>query len=408
MAPQPLDSNSCLREVRLGTTESLIPIISWADFKKLQPSSSPRKRALESLDSALKTHGFFVLENTGLEQDMHSARAAGDEFFNMPAEVKLPPESTARESPFKYNGFKAEASGAFITLPSDTNAPSASEREDPLSKDLKESFQTDTLTMPHMKQLDNPLCEADLAGTILEHPCAWPREKDAPGFRQALSKYYYSSNALAAEVGAALEEAVGTPVEDAGWLSDCLAGEGHATTLKLNRYTWESSGSTPVPANDRLGMAAHVDLTLATLIAQDETCDGLKGVKRLEVWDRPSHSWSPVPNVPGGIVFQLGGIGAMRSNGRWLPNWHKVAAAGNLESKGQRRSLVTFCMGKLTNTTEGPDCMIRGAKIADAAYCSRLEEFKGMTVGEFLRAPHVTDTLNSFMLVEGGNGQVAA
>lgn len=147
--------------------------------------------------------------------------------------------------------------------------------------------------------------------TRLEGPNLWP-DPDA-GFRAALEAQLEAGAALGAALMRALAPAfgIGPAVYDQ---------EGSYTLLKLLAYPPQRAGEAP-----RRGVAAHVDFSLLTLVAQD-------GEGGLEIQE-PGGRWVAVEPVPDTLVLHVGEVLEALTGGRLLATPHRVTHRGSARAR---------------------------------------------------------------------------
>lgn len=164
---------------------------------------------------------------------------------------------------------------------------------------------------------ERPAVEGGPDWARLQGPNRWP-EPDR-GFRGAMKAHLEAGAALGAALMGALAPAFGIPSEV------CDRGAGY-TLLKLIAYHPQLDRGAP-----RRGVAAHVDFSLLTLVAQD-------GEGGLEVLS-PEGVWSEVPARPDTLVLHAGELLEALSGGRIRATPHRVT---HRSSRRARISLPLF------------------------------------------------------------------
>ncbi len=153
---------------------------------------------------------------------------------------------------------------------------------------------------------ERPAVEGGVDWTRLQGPNHWP-DPDG-GFRGAVEAHLEAGAALGAALMAALAPTFGIPSEVHH------RDDGYAL-LKLIAYHPQPEATMP-----RRGVAAHVDFSLLTLVAQD-------GEGGLEV-QSPDGVWMGVPPQPGTLVLHAGELLEALSGGRIRATPHRVTHLG--------------------------------------------------------------------------------
>lgn len=253
-----------------------LPVLDWSRFGD-DPSGTAR-----ALGEAFRGPGFVLLTGHGI--DPAPAFEAADRLFALSAEEKA--RLDIRSTPHN-RGYAAQGV----------------ERLDPdAGPDAKESFNIGLEVAPGDPRMGEPF----------RGPNLWP---DLPGFREALLAYWDGALAL----GRSLMRAVAL---DLGLPEDRFAGDFRAPMAVLRLLRYPGGG-------DGLGAGAHTDYGALTLLATD-------GEPGLEL-RRRGGGWTPVPDVPGALVVNIGDALARWTNGTYVSTPHRVRAP-----RRERRSVAFF------------------------------------------------------------------
>ena len=235
-----------------------------------------------ALGAAFRDPGFVLLTGHGI--DPSPAFAAADRLFALPAEEKA--RLDIRSNPHN-RGHAAEGV----------------ERLDPAAgPDRKESFNVGLELDPDDPRMDEPF----------RGPNLWP---DLPGFREDLLAHWDAALGLGRDLMRAVALDLGLP-------EDRFAADLSAPMAALRLLRYPGGG-------DGLGAGAHTDYGALTLLATD-------GEPGLEV-RRRGGGWTPVPDVPGALVVNIGDALARWTNGIYVSTPHRVRAPAR-----PRRSVAFF------------------------------------------------------------------
>jgi isopenicillin N synthase-like dioxygenase len=268
------------------------PFIPVIDASAMRGPAGPALEALGAeLRNAFTTSGFCYITHHGLDAAVIAAAAdEALEFFHRPLaeKQKAAPKEAVR-------GF---------------NAIGRTTMRGAKNPDYKEYFQIG-LELPR----DDP---AVLAGQPLRGPNQWP--EDAPGFRDALTRYFDA----VADCGHALLRAIAVSL---GAAPDAFVDKYHKPLQRTQCVYYPPH---PAGMEDTFGVAPHTDYGCVTLLWQDD-------VGGLEV-AHPSGGWTLAPPIPGSLVVNVGDLLARWSNERYRSTWHRVTNRSGRE----RLSIVTF------------------------------------------------------------------
>ncbi len=265
----------------------------------LRGSAEARRRVGNAVHDACRDVGFFYIRNHGI------AQATVDDLFREMARFYAQPEEAKREIHASKSRFFRGYSGLY------------EERHD-ATTDYYEPHEVIDFGRENAPD-DPPEC----AGSLLYGPNLWP--SCTPGLRAAVETYYAAmlevSNALLRAFALALD------LPEAYFLDkfDRAAG-----ALRLLHYPPQPAGET------RLGLGAHTDYEMFTILAQDAT-PGLQVLNG-------AGEWIDIPPAAGTFVVNIGDLMARWTNDRFTSNVHRAA-----NRTGRHRYSVPFFMGANVN-----------------------------------------------------------
>lgn len=297
--------------------DELVPIIDITQWRSTD--SAARAAVAAQVDDACTEVGFLQIAGHSLPAEtIDGLLSAMDQFFALPAESKLALVSPAPEINRGYAPVGAES----LAYSLGHDSP----------PDLFEAFNVGPDDIP----IDDPVYAAQLDGVFAGN--IWPDRAEADGFRRAVTAYFEAVRTQAHELTDIFAAALGL---DDQFFQPFTT---HSTdVLRLNHYlaapTNESaSDSANDSANDsgsaaprRLGMGAHTDYGILTVLLADD-------VPGLEVL-APSGEWTAVRPQPGNLLINLGDLLATWSNDRWRSSLHRVLPP---PPGGRRRSAAFF------------------------------------------------------------------
>lgn len=259
-----------------------------------------RRRVGDAVHDACHDVGFFYIRNHGI------AQATIDDLFHEMARFYAQPEEAKREIHASRSRCFRGYSGLY------------EERHD-ATTDYYEPHEVIDFGRENAPD-DPPEC----AGSLLYGPNLWP--SCTPGLRAAVEAYYAAmlevSNALLRAFALALD------LPEAYFLDkfDRAAG-----ALRLLHYPPQTAEET------RLGLGAHTDYEMFTILAQDAN-PGLQVLNG-------AGEWIDIPPVAGTFVVNIGDLMARWTNDRFTSNIHRAA-----NRTGRHRYSVPFFMGANVNT----------------------------------------------------------
>ncbi len=277
----------------------VVPVISLA---------SPN--AARELDEAASTIGFFQVADHAVPVDTIDAmRTATDAFFARPLEEK---RRWASPSPDINRGYAAKGTEA-LSYSIGVDSP----------PDLFEAFNLGP---------DDVDPASPLAATPFFTANIWP--DDAPDLRHALVAYFSEVRGLAHRLTALFATALHLQ-------SDYFESfTSHSTdTLRVNHY--ERRSNEDRPAAGQLGMGAHTDYGIVTVLYADQ----VSGLQLLSA----QNTWVDVQPEPGCFMINLGDLTAQWTNDRWRSTLHRVLPP---PPNSRRRSVAFFHDGNYDAVVE--------------------------------------------------------
>ncbi|RMH78794.1 MAG: isopenicillin N synthase family oxygenase [Actinomyces sp.] len=167
-------------------------------------------------------------------------------------------------------------------------------------------------------------------------PNVWP--SGLPGFRHALVAYFREARRVALTLTEVFAVALGL---EPGWFRPFV--DRSTTTMRIIDYRaggGRGPGSGPgtvgrgaAPSTDPLGMGAHTDYGVVTVL----WADGRPGLQILD----PDGRWRDVRPDPGKLLVNLGDLTAEWTNDRWRSTLHRVLPPSAVGIE-RRRSTAFF------------------------------------------------------------------
>ncbi|GMJ05350.1 SENESCENCE-RELATED GENE 1, senescence-related gene 1 [Hibiscus trionum] len=252
-----------------------IPVI---DMQKLV-SGGPNNPEIQKLDFACKEWGFFQLANHGVDSGwLETLKAEVDKFFKLPLEEK----KKWWQSPGNAEGFGQ----AFV-----------------VSEDQKLDWGDLFFMLTYPLRLRNPRLIPSLPSPLSE----------------TMERYTSDLNNLSVAMLEKIAEALHMKAEE---MTE-FVGEGRQT-IRVNCYP-------PCELSDQvMGLTAHSDATLITILLQLNDVDGLE--------IRKDGKWVRVHPLPDAFIINVGDILEIISNGRYRSIEHR----GTVHPVNERLSFATF------------------------------------------------------------------
>ncbi|GFY97006.1 gibberellin 3-oxidase 1 [Actinidia rufa] len=207
----------------------------------------------------------------------------------------------------------------------------------------------------------------------------WPQ--DYKKFCDVIEEYEKVMKQLSSKLMWLMLGSLGIDQEDIKWAGPNGNFKGANAAIQLNSYP-------ACPDPDRaMGLAAHTDSTLLTILYQNNT----SGLQVL----REGIGWVTVPPVPGALVVNLGDLIHMLSNGLYQSVLHRVVV-----NRTRHRFSVAYLYGPPANVQISPLPKLVGPA------CPPL--YRAITWAEYLgtKAKHFNKALSSVRLCAPINGLV--
>jgi len=284
-----------------------------------------RASVAAAVDRAATDVGFFQLTGHGvLDEVVQAAREVTDTYFALPLAEK---QSHRPGDPAVNRGYAPRNSESLAYSLGDHNARPT---------DLFEAFNVSEEGWP-----DSDRTRAARAHDIFA-PNLWP---DRPaGFRQAVVAYFDALRSLAYGFAPVVATALGLAHDHLDRFVD------HSTTL-LRIVNYETGAEDPEPDPGQLGMGAHTDYGLFTILYADP----VPGLQLLAKDGR----WHDAVPEPGAFVVNIGDLLARWTNDRWRSTLHRVSPPARPRSgTARRRSMAFFFDGNWDAVIEPlPTCV---------------------------------------------------
>ena len=305
------------------TDAGALPVL---DLTRWSGGPGERAELARQLDAAASDVGFFQLVGHGVPADLiAAARRVTSEYFERPLDEKL-----AHRAP------SADVNRGYTARASESLAYSLGDGLAPRPPDLFEAFNVGEEGW----SVDDPAFAARAHDIFA--PNVWPV---APaGFRATVLDYFAAVRALAVRFTDVVAAALGLAP---GFFADKVD---HSTNL-LRVINYTTAAGDPDPLDRQVGMGAHTDYGLFTILFADP-------VPGLLVMGHDG-TWVDAVPAPGAFVVNLGDLMAQWTNDRWRSTVHRVLPpARPAAGVGQRRSMAFFFDGNWDMTVSPlPTCV---------------------------------------------------
>ncbi|KAH8665430.1 hypothetical protein BGZ61DRAFT_366746 [Ilyonectria robusta] len=272
-------------------TPAEIPII---DLEGIHDSVEARKEIAQKLLHSAETIGFFYIKNHGIsDETIANTVNKSKEFFSLPVEEKR--RAATDISSYGYKGLRERQ-----VNPSN-------------SKDRKENFNF------HYKPEFDPTHQGRLSQVPQKVQDHIPKDDiiwkglSVPGFQDALIAHWTSCLTLARGLIRVVALALDLPESYFDKFTTYPGGD-----FSVNFYP--GHGDAPIEDPDEVGIGAHTDLQILTLLWQDEH-------KGLQVLDN-NNEWMCAPPIPGTLVVNIGDFLMRLTNDRLKSTVHRVIQHG--------------------------------------------------------------------------------
>ena len=241
-----------------------IPTIDISGFLSGDPGAT--SSVVAAARAASISPGFFQITGHGISSTQQDHFfAALHRFFALPAETK---DAMTKDLVMSARGYE----------------PCGAQRLEGGIPDRKEGFVWGSEDMA--------------AHPLASGPNKWPDEAECEGFRAEMMRFFDDGMVLVRALLCVLALGLELP-EDR--LHALMEGEKVLATCRAHRYLPKSGGDGGMVGHEDRGVGAHTDWTAVTLLMQDD-------IGGLEVFDRVSETWMPVPPVKDGLVVNLGDL----------------------------------------------------------------------------------------------------
>nr|UXL73232.1 2-oxoglutarate-dependent dioxygenase GA 3-oxidase [Jasminum sambac] len=330
-----------------GLVEELPDSYAWKALDHDLPSEEAHKpnsvpiidldhnNAIELIGSACKTWGVFQVVNHNISKNLlDDIEYEGRKLFSLPMHQKL----KAARSPDGPSGYGVPSISSFFP-----------------KLMWHEGFTISGSPLAHARQL-------------------WP--EDHTRFCQTIQEYEKEMNKLAERIMWLILGSLNINKEDITWAGskDDQFQEGSSAVLQLNSYP-------ACPDPDRaMGLAAHTDSTIVTILHQTNNTSGL------QVY-REDYGWTRVPPQNGALVVNVGDLLHILTNG-WCPSvLHRAVV-----HRTQHRLSIAYLYGPPSSARISPI-----PKLVDKFHP---QLYRAITWGEYLgiKAKHFDKALRSVLV----------
>lgn len=281
-----------------------IPVIDIAPWRSGDAAEMDTVAA--AIDDACRRTGFLHLAGHSIPAaTVDGLLGAMDSFFDLPVEQKRAVRSPSPEINRGYAPSGAEGLGYSLGTEAST--------------DLFEAYNVG----PHDADPTIPAVADEIGGVFAAN--LWPTADEHPApddFQGAVTTYFEAVRRQAHELTDILARALGLLPHHFQPFTT------HSTDI-LRLVNYQIAPTDPA-ADERLGMGAHTDYGICTLLLAD-------AVPGLEVL-LPDRGWAPVEPKPGHLLVNLGDLLAQWTNDRWRSTLHRVQPP----APGRRRRSAAF------------------------------------------------------------------
>ena len=293
--------NALVSPVTTARREFEIPVIDIAGF---DDSPARRSAIAAQVDRAAREVGFMQIRGHGIPQaTIDGLCAAIDDFFALPDAHKLrwrPPSVDVNRG---YSGPKSER----LSYSLGVGSPA----------DLFEAYNVGT---PASQFPGLPLSPGHYPENL------WPDQPAA--FRPQVEAWFAAAQQLAQRMTRIFAAALNLP-------DDFFAAhtDHSVDVLRINHYRLPPEDLRIEPG--QLGMGAHTDYGIVTILWADAVLPGLQVLDGNGVW----HDAAP---QPGALLVNLGDMLARWTNDRWISTMHRVLPPVDAEGRMLRRRSAAF------------------------------------------------------------------
>jgi isopenicillin N synthase-like dioxygenase len=261
-----------------------IPVIDLAPFFAGAPGAL--EAASAQIRHALENVGFYVITGHRVPQaTIDTAYAAVRQFFALPTDSKM--ALAKNQHNIGYTPLRAQY-----------NRPTS---------DLNAARQVRSAAESFFMKADLPPEHPDVvAGKRFRGTNQWPKEEEAPGFRQAMVTYQHALEALGKSLLPLYATALDLPTD---WFDQAFVDPMY--TLRISRYPRQAS-----LGEREQGLPPHTDTSFMTLLPYNP----LQGLQ-VRLTDG---TWADAPAIPGSFVVNSGNMLRRWSNNRCMSTPHQV------------------------------------------------------------------------------------
>lgn len=285
-------------------TEPIVPTLDLRGWRDGNPVE--RAAVAAAADAGCSSIGFLQVVGHGVDPAVIEAMLdATGEFFALPVGEKrrwIPP------NPAINRGYAAKGAES-LTYSLGVERP----------PDLFEAFNIG----PDDLNRGDPAIATEPYGHFADN--IWP--SCVPHLRPALTSYFAAVRTVADTLLDVFAAALSLPD---GYFTPFVT---HSTdTVRINHY--ETAPGDPDPLDDQVGMGAHTDYGIVTVLYGDQV-PGLQIVG-------PDGAWHDVAPAPGAFLVNLGDLTAQWTNDRWRSTLHRVLPPARLPDRQNSRRSVAF------------------------------------------------------------------
>lgn len=280
-----------------------VPIIDLQPY--FSGTAEGKQAVARAVDEACRSIGFLVITHHGIPDELiQRVYALSQQFFDQPLSEK---RKVDRPSPDQVRGYSAVAEES-LSYSLEEAAPG----------DLKESFSIGPNDVP-----DEPYFRGPAAGPHFA-PNVWPTT--VPGFADAYNAYFEAMSDLSRSLMRLF--ALGLGLEE--YFFDGSIDR-HISMFRALSYPHQSER--PLPG--QLRASAHSDYGSLTIVRPDDAPGGL------QVFNKAGQ-WVDVPQVPGGLVVNIGDLMMQWTNDAWVSTLHRVVNPPQDIGRDTRRMSLVF------------------------------------------------------------------
>ncbi|XP_030464475.1 gibberellin 3-beta-dioxygenase 1-like [Syzygium oleosum] len=337
------------KQVDFSSVKELPDSYAWTELDEHPSSHCPSKETLPVIDlndpnalkligHACRSWGVYQVINHGIPEELlHDVECAAKNLFSLPVPQKL----KASRSPEGISGYGVARISAFF------------------SKQMwSEGFTIVGSPMEHARRL-------------------WPQDYNV--FCDVIEEYQKEMKQLAGRLMWLMLGSLGLTKEDIKWSGPKGEFTGAVAALQLNSYP-------ACPDPDRaMGLAAHTDSTLLTILYQNNT-SGLQVLKE-------GSGWITVPPLSGALVVNVGDLFHILSNGLYPSVLHRA-----MVNRTEQRLSVAYLYG--------PPSWVQVSPLPELIDCNHPPLYKPVTWSEYLgtKAKHFNKALSLVRLCALVNG----